>query len=95
MDMSPTESHRHCIVFVCTGPKGDRGYKGDQGEQGIIVKTSESTTRGESKYLFHIPVFYDTFIICRICGVTLSAEYTKSETMYLLRESNWELKVEC
>lgn len=50
-----SESHRCCILFVFIGPKGDRGYKGDQGEPGITVRTTESisSTRSESECLFY------------------------------------------
>lgn len=39
------------LHVVFTGPKGDRGFKGDTGEPGISVRTSESSTRTESEYL--------------------------------------------
>lgn len=44
----------YMLIFVSTGPKGDRGFKGDQGESGITVRTSESisSTRAESEHFY-------------------------------------------
>lgn len=46
--------YMYMLIFVFTGPKGDRGFKGDQGESGITVRTSESisSTRAESEPFF-------------------------------------------
>lgn len=47
--MLPSVSHMGSILSVSTGPKGDRGYKGEPGDQGITVRTAESVSSSTSE----------------------------------------------
>lgn len=76
LDWICCECHRCLIMFVFTGPKGDRGYKGDQGEAGISVRTSESvsSTRNESEYFF-------------VIGFSMRHTEARNNLLYLLQNT--------